>query len=212
MCLPTICSITYISVCVYNLETVVAVINLPCIERACLSRGNVGCWSGRAKGTKRQRQTTREARRGGFSTPSTTTTPTPTSFTLENASIIDAFTFFSPLPSANPPMGSNGDLKGTGRRPSASLTPFSSSSSNSNNAHALQPSASASGLPSSSARVHRSNDSHHGFVGSHPATASPLSFSPAPATGSPQSKAVLALIKRLTAKVSFKECFLISMG
>lgn len=65
-----------------------------------------------------------------------------------------------------------------------------------------------SGIPtsvsaaSSSTRVHRSNESHHGFVGTHPTNAGPMAYTPANVSGSPQGKAVLALIKRLTAKVS----------
>lgn len=83
-------------------------------------------------------------------------------------------------------MGSNGDLRGVNRRPSASATNILQSVS----------------VTTTTTRVHRSNDSHHGFVGIHPTNAGPAGFSPAAAAGSPQSKAVLALIKRLTGKVN----------
>ncbi|KAL5507799.1 IRA2 [Sanghuangporus vaninii] len=83
-------------------------------------------------------------------------------------------------------MASNGDPKGINRRPSASA------------ANTILQSVS---VTTTTTRVHRSNDSHHGFVGIHPTNAGPTGFSPATAAGSPQSKAVLALIKRLTAKL-----------
>ncbi|KAI5118442.1 hypothetical protein M0805_000576 [Coniferiporia weirii] len=86
-------------------------------------------------------------------------------------------------------MASNGEHKGISRRPSASA---------SGSSPAFPASISVS---TASTRVHRSNDSHHGFVGMHPTNAGPVAFTPATATGSPQSKAVLALIKRLTAKL-----------
>ncbi|KAH8118768.1 hypothetical protein DFH11DRAFT_1839273 [Phellopilus nigrolimitatus] len=82
-------------------------------------------------------------------------------------------------------MSTNGEHKGMSRRPSASTSAIPVSISTS----------------TTSTRVHRTNDSHYGFVGTHPTNAGPAAFTPATATGSPQSKAVLALIKRLTSKL-----------
>lgn len=56
-------------------------------------------------------------------------------------------------------------------------------------------------LNSSLNRVHRNNESHHSFVGTHPTNAGIPGYSPAGAAGSPQGKVVFALIKRLTSKV-----------
>ncbi|TDL29911.1 hypothetical protein BD410DRAFT_780416, partial [Rickenella mellea] len=50
-------------------------------------------------------------------------------------------------------------------------------------------------------RVHRSNDSHHGFVGTHPTHAGLPTLNAAASTSSPQDKVVVALIKRLTSKL-----------
>ena len=66
---------------------------------------------------------------------------------------------------------------------------------------ARRASAASSVPPQAAARVHRSNESHHGFVGTHPTNAGLPAYTPGGAAGSPQGKVVLALIRRLTEKV-----------
>lgn len=69
---------------------------------------------------------------------------------------------------------------------------------------ARRASAASSVPPPAAARAHRSNESHHGFVGTHPTNAGLPGYTPGGAAGSPQGKVVLALIKRLTEKVCHK--------
>lgn len=78
-------------------------------------------------------------------------------------------------------MASNGDHRGITRRASAASTTLPAS------------------VSSSTTRVHKTNESTHGFVGTHPTNPGP-SYSPS-VTRTPQGKIVLSLINRLSSKV-----------